>query len=131
MMAKLSQGLGFDLADTLSSNGERLAYLFERQLIAVFQPEAHLNDSFLARRKRFQDGGQVFLQIEMNGGIRWRHDALVLDEVAEMGLFVFSNRRLEGYWLLRNLFCFADRVDGKVHAPCDFLGSRFATTLLD
>src|SRR5208282_4719765 len=69
-------------------------------------------------------------QIEMDGRIRWRNHSFVLDKVAEVRLFVLADWRLEGHRLLRNLFCFADRVDGKVHALSDFLRSWFAPEFL-
>ena len=53
-MAQLAKRLGFDLADALACDGERLAHFFERVLGAVLQPEAHLDDLFLARRERLQ-----------------------------------------------------------------------------
>ncbi len=130
-MPQLSQGLGFDLADTFTGNGERLAHLLQRQFVAVFQPEAHLDNSLLARCKRLQHGSQMFLQVEVDGRIRWRNDALVLDKVAQVGLFVFSDGCLERHGLLRDLLCFANRVNGKIHAPCEFLGSWLASEFLD
>ncbi len=48
-VAQLAKRLGFDLADALPGEGERLSHFFERVLPAVFQPEAHLDDLFLAR----------------------------------------------------------------------------------
>src|SRR5208282_1081741 len=130
MMAQLSQGLGLDLTYALPGDGERLAHLLQRQFIAVLQTKTHLNDSFLARRKRLQHGGQMFLQVEMNGSIRRRNDALVLNKVTEVRLFIFSDRSFEGHGLLRDLLRFADRVDGKIHAPREFLGSRLPPEFL-
>src|SRR5215469_15213377 len=49
-MAKLAQGLGFDLADTLAGDRERLADLFQGMLGAVFQTKPHLDDFLFARR---------------------------------------------------------------------------------
>jgi hypothetical protein len=45
---QLAQGLGFDLADALAGEGEHLAHFLKRVLAAVFQPEAYLDDLFLA-----------------------------------------------------------------------------------
>src|SRR5713226_8051232 len=53
-VAQLAQRLGFDLADTFTGEGERLAYFLERMLAAVLKPEAHLDDLFLARGEGFQ-----------------------------------------------------------------------------
>jgi hypothetical protein len=53
-VAQLAQRLGFDLADTFTGEGESLAHFLERVLAAVLQPEAHLDDLFLARREGLQ-----------------------------------------------------------------------------
>ena len=53
-VAQLAQRLDFDLADALAGDGERLADFLERVLAAVLQPEAHLDDLFLARGQRLQ-----------------------------------------------------------------------------
>ncbi len=51
---ELAQRLGFDLADTFTGEGERLAHFGERVLAAVLQPEAHLGDLFLTRGEGLQ-----------------------------------------------------------------------------
>jgi hypothetical protein len=56
---QLAQGLGFDLADRFAGEGERLAHFLERVLAAVLQPEAHLDDLFLAGGERLQYCGQL------------------------------------------------------------------------
>src|SRR5712691_8897641 len=53
-VAQLAQRLGFDLADALAGDGERLAYFSEGVLAAVVQTEAHLEDLFLAPGERLQ-----------------------------------------------------------------------------
>ena len=53
-MPQLAQRLGLDLADALAGEGEHLAHFLERVLVAVFQPEAHLDDLFLAGSERLQ-----------------------------------------------------------------------------
>src|ERR1700682_6313755 len=47
-MPQLAQHLGLDLADALAGDGQHLAHFLERVLAAVLQPEAHLDDLFLA-----------------------------------------------------------------------------------
>ena len=51
-MTKLSQGLGFDLADPFPSNGKILPDFFQSVLAAVFEAEAHLDDFLFARSQR-------------------------------------------------------------------------------
>src|SRR5712664_4816006 len=65
-VTQLAERLGFDLADALASEGERLSHFFERVLPAVFQPEAHLDDLFLARGERLQYGRGLLLQFQID-----------------------------------------------------------------
>ena len=130
VMPQLSQCLGFDLANSFSRNGKRLADLLQRQFVAVLQAKAHLDDSFFARGQRLQHGSQVLLQIEMNGRIRWRDHALILDEITKMGFLVLPDGRFERHRLLRDLLRFADRVEGKIHTSCELLGSWFTSEFL-
>src|SRR6266851_3006338 len=61
---QLAERLGFDLADALAGEGERLSHFFERVLPAVFQPEAHLDDLFLARGERLQYCRGLLLKVK-------------------------------------------------------------------
>src|SRR6266851_7188404 len=63
---QLVQGLDFDLADTFAGEGERLAHFLERVLAAVFQPEAHLDDLFLAWGERLQYLRGLLLQVQID-----------------------------------------------------------------
>ncbi len=72
----------------------------------------------------------MLFQVEMDGRIRWRYDALVLDEITQMGFLVFSDGRLERHRLLRDLLSFADRVERKIHTPCEFFGGWFTPEFL-
>ena len=49
-----------------------------------------------------------------------------LDETLRLLRWAFRR-----HGLLRDLLRFADRVNGKVHAPCEFLGGRLAPEFLD
>ncbi len=48
-MTQLAEGFGFDLPDPLACDLEALADFFQRVLGAVFEAEAHLDDTLLAR----------------------------------------------------------------------------------
>src|SRR5712664_3285208 len=65
-VTQLAERLGFDLADALAGEGERLSHFFERVLPAVFQPEAHLDDLFLARGERLQYCRGLLLQFQID-----------------------------------------------------------------
>jgi hypothetical protein len=53
-MPKLSQRLGFDLANAFPREREHLTHFFKRMLAAVVKTEAHFDDSLFARRERPQ-----------------------------------------------------------------------------
>src|ERR1035438_1673118 len=94
-MSQLAQRLGFDLANSLPGNCERLPDLFQRVLAAVFQPEAHLDDFLFAWRQRAQDLSSLVLQVHVDHRLCGRNHAAVFDEVAQMRIFLFANRRFE------------------------------------
>ncbi len=60
-----------------------------------------------------------------------RDDGAVLDEVAQVRIFLLADRRLEGDRLLRDLHDLADLGDRHVHPLGDLLGVRLAAELLD
>ena len=92
-MPQLSQRLGFDLPDAFSGYCERLAYFFERVLAAVFQPKAHLDDLLLARCQRTQHLRGLVFEVDVDHGLGWRDYRAILDEVAQMRIFLFAYRR--------------------------------------
>ena len=59
-MTQFAEGLGFDLANALASDGEVLADLFECVLASILQPEPHLDYFFLARAESFQNFRGLF-----------------------------------------------------------------------
>ena len=65
-MAQFAEGLGFDLANALASDGEVLANFFERVLATILQPEPHLDYFFLARAESFQDFRGLFAQVQVD-----------------------------------------------------------------
>src|SRR5207253_800430 len=65
-VAQLAEGLCFDLADALASDGEVLSDFFERVLAAVLQAEAHLDDLLLARAERLQDLSGLFAKVQVD-----------------------------------------------------------------
>src|SRR5687768_5543200 len=116
-MPELAQRLGFDLPYTLARHGEVLAHLFERMLAAVADAEAHLDDFLFARGQRLQHRFGLFLEIEVDDRLGWRHRRAILDEVAQMRIFLFTDRGLERDRLLRDLEDLADLGDRNVHPP--------------
>ena len=102
-MAQLAQGLGFDLADPLARDVELLADLLERVRLAVDQTEAHAQHLLLPRRQRGQDFLELLAQQGIGGLLRRLGGLVVLDEVAEMAVFLLADGRFERDGLLRDL----------------------------
>src|ERR1700735_2899832 len=130
-MAKLPQRLRLDLADALAGDLEVLPDLFERVIALLADPEAHPEDLLLARREGLQHLPGLLGQVHVDDRLGGRDDALVLDEVAEMRVFLFADRRLEGDRLLRDLQDLADLVERELHLLGDLLRGRLAAVLLD
>ncbi len=59
-----------------------------------------------------------------------RHDALVLDEVAQVRVFLLADGSLEADGLLRDLQDLADLVERQLHLLGDLFGRRLAAVLL-
>src|SRR3954451_18736279 len=107
-MPQLAQRFGFDLADPLARYREALADLLERVLAAVAHAEPHLDHLLLARRQRLQHLIRLFLQVQIDHRVGRRDYLAILDEVAEMRIFLLADRRLERDGLLRDLEDLAD-----------------------
>ena len=95
-MAKLPQSLRLDLTDTLSGDLEFLAHFFQRSRPAVIETEAQAKDAFLPRRQRFEHIGELFFEKRMRSGICRRRRIVVGDEVAEVTVLLFADRRFKG-----------------------------------
>src|SRR5947208_7137170 len=129
-MAQLAERLGLDLSDALAGDREALADLFERVLAAVADAEPHLDDLLLARRQRFEHRFGLFLEIQVDDGFGRRDHLAILDEVAEMRIFLFADRRFEGDRLLRDLQDLADLRHRDVHPLGNLFGRRLAAQFL-
>jgi len=111
-MAQFSQCLGLDLADAFAGYCERLADFFERVLGTVFQSEAHLDDLLFARGQRAQHLRSLVFEVDVDHGFGRRNDRAVFDEVAQVRIFLFANRRFEGDGFLSNLQDFPNFATG-------------------
>src|SRR5262245_12783720 len=130
-MAEFAQRLRLDLADAFSRDGEVLADLFERVLAAVrAQAEAHLDDLLLARRQRLQNLLRDFAEVDVDDSLGRVLDGLVLDEVAEVRIFLFADRRLQRNRLLGDLEDLPDLRGRDVHLFGDLFRGRLAAQLL-
>src|SRR5947207_1753144 len=98
---QLAQRLRLDLADPLAGDVERAAHFLQGVLGAVADAEAHLEDLLFARSKRAENLTGLLLEVGDDDVIDRRDDAAILDEVAEMRVFLFSDGSLERDRLLR------------------------------
>src|SRR6266542_3791240 len=130
-VAELTQGLGFDLADALAGYFEILPHLFQGVVALFADAEAHPQDLFFAGRKGLQDLSRLFGEVHVDDRFGRRDDALVLDEVAEMRVFFFSDGRLEGDGLFGDLENLAHLVERQLHLLGDLFRRRLASVLLN
>src|SRR5215470_1897812 len=82
--AQLAQSLGFDLANALARNGERLANLLQRPLRTVLDTKTHPYDLLFPRTERSQHVGSPLLKVRVDDRLGGRDFSPVFDEVAEV-----------------------------------------------
>src|SRR5262249_53934661 len=110
-MAELAERFCLDLADALARDLEVLADLFERVVALLADAEPHAQDLLLARGQRREHLPRLICEVHADHALARADDRLVLDEVAEMRVFLFADRRLEADRLLRDLQDLADLVE--------------------
>ena len=96
------EGLALDLADALARDAELSADLLERARMAVLEPEAQADDLALSFCKSVEHLAQLLLKHGEACSVG-RHDGgIVLDEVAELAVFLFADRGFQdtGSWLI-------------------------------
>src|SRR5205085_11691765 len=96
-MPQLVQGLRLDLAHALAGNAHLLPDLLQGIDVAVAQPEAQLQHQALAWRQRLlQDAACLVLEDMLVGALVRRLVFLVDEEIAQLPLLLFADRRLKG-----------------------------------
>src|ERR1700690_3012903 len=129
-VAQLAEGLGFDLADAFAGHFEVLSHLFEGVVALLADSEAHSQHLLFARRQRLQHLSRLFGKVHVDHRFGRRNNALVLDEVTQVRIFLLADRSLETDRLLGNLEHLPDLVERKLHLLGDLLGGRLAAVLL-
>ena len=127
---QLLQGVVLDLPDALARDVERPPDLFQRVRTRAGEAEAHLDDFPLTLRQRVQRPPHVLLAEVLRGHLEGRLGGFVLDEVTQLGLFLFADRLLEGDRLLRHPQDVAHLAHRALQLVGDLLGQRLATELL-
>ena len=128
---ELPERLRLDLADTFARDRELLADFFERVIRVHADAEAHPEHAFLARRERGQNARRRFAQVRLDRRVDGQDRVLVLDEVAEVAVFLVADGRFEGDRLLRDLQNLADLFERHAELLGELLRRRFAADLVE
>src|SRR3954468_15113517 len=91
-VAQLAESLRLDLADALARHLEVLAHFLEGVVGLLADAEAHAEDLLLARRERRQDLAGLVGEVHGDTALGRRDDRLVLDEVAQVAVFLLADR---------------------------------------
>src|SRR5947209_1265802 len=130
-VAQLAQGLGFDLANALAGDGERLADFLQRVLRAVLQTKAHLDYLLFTRAQGVQHARGLFLHVHVDGGLGGPDHGAVFNQVAEVGIPLLVDWRLQRDRYLHNLERLAYLGRGNVHLLGNLFRLGFAAQHLD
>src|ERR1035437_8771844 len=128
---ELGQGLGFDLTDALAGDAELLAHLFEGARALALEPEAQLDHLALAMRESREDLVQLLFLHDLAERFDRHGGLFVFDEVAELGVLFFADRRFEADRLLADLQDLAHLLGRRTHLGGDLIGGRLAAHVLE
>lgn len=126
-MSQFAQRLRFDLTDPLAGHGEILSDLLERVVAALANPEAHLENLLFARREGGQHPEGSLCEVAVKNGVLGTEGTCVLDEVAHLAGFLFTNGRFEAHGFLRNLQDHSDLFDRELHLLGELLRHGLST----
>src|SRR5438270_11332231 len=129
-MTQLRQRLRLDLPDPLSGDAELLADFFQRSGMSIGEAEAQLDDALLPVRKGVQDRVELLLQQDERSGVDGHDRVAVLDEVAEVGVLLLTDRRLKRDRLLGELLNLPHALGRHLHLQADLLRRRLAAEVL-
>src|SRR5438477_10202708 len=128
---QLAERLRLDLPDALAGDVELAPDLFEGASATVLETEPQLEDATLAAGEALEHALDLLLQEFVRRGVGRCEGLVVGDEVPEVRVLFFADRRLERDRLLRDLHDLADLVGGDEHALGDLFRGRFAAELLE
>src|SRR6266566_8277658 len=128
---ELLERVVLDLADALAGDAERAADLLERARLRAREPEAELDHLAVAFGQRGQRVLDVFSAEGDRRSVERRLGLLVLNEVAELGLFLLADRLLERDWMLRHTEDVAHLRGGHLELDGDLVRPRLAPEPLD
>src|SRR5436305_10397889 len=99
-MTQLTQCLSFDLANPLTSDVEFFAHFFQRAATPIVQTKAQLEHLALTLGQAVQHILDLLFEQLMAGGFSWSERGVIFEEVTEMAVLFFTDRRLQAHWLL-------------------------------
>src|SRR5690606_36110300 len=129
-VAELAERLRLDLTDALARHLEVLTDLFEGVVALLADAEAHAQDLLLTRGEGGQHLPGLLGEVHVDDRVRGAHEALVLDEVAQVAVLFLADRRLERDGLLGDLPDLADLLERELHLLRDLLRGGLAADLL-
>ena len=91
-MPHFTQGLCFDLANTLASDLKLPAYFFQRSAISINQTKSLLEDLPFTIGERLQYVFDFFLQQDKSSQVPRLFGAPVFDKIAKIGLLALAYR---------------------------------------
>ena len=130
-MAELAQGLGLDLADTLTGDIELLAHLFQGAGAAVHDAEAQLKNLLFPGGQGVQHLFQLLAQQGEAGGLGGLRGVLVGQEVAQLGVLLLADGGFQTDRLLGDLQDIPDLFHRHIHLGGDLLGGGVVAQLLE
>ncbi len=90
-MLQLAQRFRLDLADALACYRELLAHFLQRVIGVHADAEAHAQHAFLARRERGEHARRRLAEVRLDRRVDGQDRVLVLDEIAEMAVFLVAD----------------------------------------
>src|ERR1700722_1185898 len=129
-MAQFAQCLGLNLPDAFARNAQLLSDFLERPLMAVLQAEAQNQYLPLALGKILQDILHLLFEKHYRCGLGRRDRFLIFDEVAQVRVFLFPNRRLERDRFLGDLHDLTHLFGRERHRFGDLFDRGLAAELL-
>ena len=101
-MLQLAKHLGFELTDAFACHLELFSDLLEGMVAGQANAEAHAHDALFARRQCGEPASGRFREPRLRHGIKWIYGIPILDEIAETGIAVLADRRIQARRLLRH-----------------------------
>src|ERR1700757_1167613 len=130
-MTQFAQRLGFDLANAFPGDGERSTHLLQGMLRAILNTKPHAYDFLFPRTERTQHVSGLLLHVRIHNRLGGRNSSVVFDEIAEVGVSLFADGRLQRDRHTHDLADLAHFGLGNVHLSGNLYRCRFAPKHLD